>query len=69
MEQGRRYAVLPGWGTLLVSTDLHGNGEDVRALRDIVLRRSSDDPDTHWVILGDLVHAPDASARAQNPPL
>ena len=29
----KRYAVLPPRGTLLASTDIHGNLEDLRALR------------------------------------
>src|SRR5262249_10933316 len=54
---------LPDRGTLLVSTDLHGNGEDFRRLREVFLALLGDDPDTFWVLLGDAVHAPDPEAR------
>lgn len=61
-----RFMWLPGRGRLLVSTDLHGNGEDFRSLRALFLRLLSEDPDTHWALLGDLVHGPDDFARAEN---
>jgi len=65
----RRYRVLPDRGTLLVSTDLHGNGEDFRALREVFLSWAETDEAVHWVHLGDLVHAPDAQARRDEPEL
>ena len=64
-----RHAWLPARGTLLVSTDLHGNGEDFRALRTRFLRALERDPDVHWAVLGDAVHGPDAAARAEHPEL
>jgi hypothetical protein len=54
---------------VIVSTDLHGNGDDFRALRDAFLDRSEGRDDVHWVLLGDLVHAPDEQARADEPTL
>lgn len=65
----RRHRILPGQGTLLVSTDLHGNGEDFRTLRALFLERAAGRRDVHWVLLGDLVHAPDEQARADEPVL
>lgn len=65
----RRHLVLPSRGTLLVSTDVHGNGEDLRAVRDHFLAALARDGEAHWVILGDVVHAPDARARAEEPAL
>lgn len=64
-----RHAWLPARGTLLISTDLHGNGEDFRALRTRFLRTRERDPDTHWVVLGDSVHGPDPESRAEHPEL
>ncbi|MFT3707221.1 MAG: metallophosphoesterase [Archangium sp.] len=52
----KRSLVLPREGSCLVSTDLHGNLRDWRALR-AVFEASA--PDTHWVVLGDVVHGPD----------
>jgi hypothetical protein len=63
----RRHLVLGPPGRLLVSTDLHGNGEDFRRLRDIFLSLSAENPDTHWVQLGDVVHAPSEEARRSDP--
>ncbi|MBX3228005.1 MAG: metallophosphoesterase [Labilithrix sp.] len=64
-----RHRVLPRRGRLLVSTDVHGNLEDMRALdarfRDV--RRA--EPETYWVVLGDVVHAPNAAARVDRPDL
>lgn len=62
----KRYAVLPQQGTLLVNTDIHGNLEDLRALRRAF---EAEGPDAHWVILGDIVHGPDDRARASKPEL
>ena len=64
-----RHAWLPARGTLLISTDLHGNGEDFRALRARFLQAVQRDPEVHWVVLGDSVHGPDAAARAEHPEL
>jgi hypothetical protein len=65
----RRHVVLPARGTLLVSTDIHGNGEDFRRLRAIFDETRARDPDTHWLILGDIVHAPNERARREAPAL
>jgi hypothetical protein len=65
----RRWLLLPERGTLLVSTDLHGNGDDFRALRDRYLALRQSDPHACWAILGDLVHAPDETARQRLPEL
>jgi predicted phosphodiesterase len=64
-----RHAWLPARGTLLISTDLHGNGEDFRALRARFLQALQHSPEVHWVVLGDSVHGPDAAARAEHPEL
>jgi hypothetical protein len=64
-----RVRTLPSRGTLLVSTDLHGNGEDFRALRALFLDALARDPQAHWVLLGDLVHGPNPEARARRPDL
>lgn len=74
-----RFRWLPGRGRLLVSTDLHGNGDDLRALRDVFLALCDERPGTevgtedatevHWALLGDLVHGPDDAARAEQPEL
>jgi predicted phosphodiesterase len=62
----RRHLVLPASGTLIVSTDMHGNGGDFRRLRELFL---AEGPDAHWVILGDIVHAPSDDARTSDPAL
>lgn len=62
----RRHHVLPNEGTLLVSTDLHGNLNDFTQLRNVFLQLRDSAP-THWVILGDLVHGPNAAAREREP--
>lgn len=54
---------------LLVSTDVHGNDEDMARLESIFAAERASDPETHWVILGDVVHAPSADARAERPEL
>jgi len=54
---------------LLVSTDLHGNGEDFAALRARFLELRAHDPDTRWLLLGDLVHGPDVQAGIDQPEL
>ncbi len=65
----QRVAHLPRRGTLLVSTDLHGNGEDLRALALRFAEEFQRDPSTHWLVLGDAVHGPDDGARASEPEL
>jgi hypothetical protein len=62
----RRHLVLPSYGVALVSTDLHGNRDDFRALERAFAALG---PDAHWVIPGDVVHAPDAASRAAAPAL
>jgi hypothetical protein len=66
---GRRTAMLPRDGQLMVSTDLHGNLEDFEALRDRFLARVERGEDVHWALLGDLVHGPDDQARCDEPAL
>jgi hypothetical protein len=65
----RRWLRLPDQGTLLVSTDLHGNGADFRRLRDLFLAQPRDPAPPHWVLLGDAVHAPGDEARRSDPEL
>lgn len=65
----QRYLVLPARGTLLVNTDLHGNREDLQQLITIFERTLQADPETHWLILGDLVHGPSDEARQRQPEL
>jgi len=52
-----------------VSTDLHGNGDDLRALTRRFDELRAVDEQTCWLLLGDLVHAPDDAARAEQPGL
>jgi predicted phosphodiesterase len=61
----RRVLVLPERGTLLISTDLHGNREDFERLHEEFERLRERDGDTHWAILGDLVHGPNEAVRAR----
>ncbi len=65
----RRHLILPDRGTLLVSTDLHGNGADFRRLRELFLAELHRDPETHWLLLGDLVHGPNLRIRRTDPEL
>ena len=46
-----------------MNTDVHGNLGDFAAMEAIFRSEREREPDTHWVILGDVVHAPDDSAR------
>ena len=62
----KRYVVLPPRGALVANTDIHGNLEDLRALRRAF---EAEGPDAHWVILGDIVHGPDDRAREHTPEL
>ena len=68
-RQGARCITLPGWGALLVSTDLHGNYEDFRVLRDRYRARRRAERDVCWLILGDAIHGPDEEARRRDPAL
>jgi hypothetical protein len=54
-----RVVVLPGRGTLLAATDLHGNLPDFQALarRFLDLAEAAADP-PHLLLCGDLVHGP-----------
>ncbi|MFO0620522.1 MAG: metallophosphoesterase [Polyangia bacterium] len=65
----QRHLILPARGRLLVSTDVHGNEEDIATLEAIFVALRAQEPQTHWVILGDVVHAPDAASRQQRPDL
>ena len=65
----KRSLVLPGRGTLLVSTDLHGNLEDFLALEARAEAAWRAGVDLHWALLGDLVHGPDDRGRQQMPDL
>jgi predicted phosphodiesterase len=62
----KRYHVLPGRGPCVVMTDVHGNGEDFRRVRDAFLAAGAD---AQLVVLGDIVHAPSEEARGENPAL
>lgn len=59
----RRWRILPARGRAIVSTDIHGNYEDFARLRELFEEGLAESPDTHWVILGDLVHGPSPQAR------
>jgi hypothetical protein len=62
----RRWRRLPGVGALMVSTDLHGNGDDFRRLREHFVELRKRGP-AYWALLGDAVHAPDDRARRREP--
>lgn len=62
----KRHTVLPAHGQAIVSTDVHGNLEDFLALKQVF---EAGGEDAHWVILGDVVHAPNDAARASQPDL
>lgn len=61
----RRHVILPTQGTLLVSTDVHGNAEDFSRME----AHFRVEADAYWVILGDVVHAPDPGTRQRFPAL
>lgn len=61
-----RHRVLPREGVLIVNTDLHGNAADFMKLEEVFRDAGAR---AHWVILGDIVHAPSADARASDPAL
>lgn len=69
MMDVKRHLVLPRRGVLLASTDLHGNAEDFARLAAIFREERERAPEAHWVILGDVVHAPDERARRDGPEL
>lgn len=64
-----RYRILPPEGVLLASTDVHGSGEDFRRMRAIFEDAVAEEPNTHWAILGDIVHGPSDEARERRPDL
>lgn len=64
----KRSFVLPSSGSLLISTDLHGNWRDFEALRS-VFDEARGRGEVHWVLLGDLVHGPNEAAGLQEPTL
>ena len=57
---------LPSQGKLLISAEMHGNGEDLRRLCAAFESLSRNEPETHWVILGDAVHGPSPEAAKKN---
>lgn len=63
----KRHLVLPARGSLIVNTDVHGNARDFERVEAIFRAERVTEPETHWVILGDVVHAPDHTARASSP--
>lgn len=65
----RRWRALPAQGVLLISTDLHGNLDDLRALERRFEAALAAGRDAHWALLGDLVHGPSADAAAREPRL
>lgn len=65
----KRWLTLPTHGAALVSTDLHGNGEDFRTLRGIFESAVAGGQEVHWALLGDAVHGPSPEARAEHPAL
>lgn len=64
-----RHRILGRDGVLLVNTDLHGNEEDFAALERIFHAERAANVDVDWVILGDIVHAPNEDARRSEPAL
>jgi hypothetical protein len=65
----KRHVVLPSRGVLLISTDVHGNLGDFERLAALFRLERDHEPESHWVILGDVVHGPDDTARASSPTL
>jgi len=63
----KRHVVLPARGVLIVNTDVHGNARDFERVEAIFRAERALEPETHWVILGDIVHAPDPTARQSSP--
>lgn len=60
-----RHLILPDEGTLLVNTDVHGSAEDFGRMRELFEAA----PQSYWLILGDIVHAPNREARGRRPDL
>jgi len=52
-----------------VNTDVHGNLEDFVRLESLFREERAREPETHWVILGDVVHGSDPEARKSQPEL
>ncbi len=52
-----------------MSTDVHGNAADFARVEDLFREERAREPATHWVILGDVVHAPDQASRLSSPEL
>ena len=65
----KRHLVLPARGALIVNTDVHGNAADFARIEEIFREQLAHERETHWVILGDVVHAPDDVARRSTPAL
>lgn len=65
----KRHVILPSRGVLLVSTDVHGNLEDFERVAALFRDERARQTETYWVILGDVVHGPDDTARARDPEL
>jgi len=63
-----RTLILPDRGSCLISPDLHGCLEDYRRLKQIFLTEL-EVGDTHWVLLGDVIHGPSAEAARLDPDL
>ncbi|TNF24001.1 MAG: serine/threonine protein phosphatase [Deltaproteobacteria bacterium] len=58
---------LPAHGRLLVCTDLQGNLGDFEAMAAHFRRAVAEDPDTHVVFSGDLVHGPQRAPEDWDP--
>lgn len=65
----RRALHLGGAGHVLISTDVHGNEDDLDAAQRRWEALRAADPDARWVILGDLVHGPSEDYRQREPGL
>lgn len=63
----RRHLELPDAGILLISTDIHGNLEDFEHVCRHFERLRVRHETVYWVMLGDLIHGPDAHGRTRNP--
>jgi len=64
-----RCVTLPPFGSLLASTDLHGNLADYLALEQLFVVAREKSEDVHWAILGDLVHGPNLDDAGREPHL
>lgn len=69
IDHRRRHLRLPHQGEHLVSSDLHGQGDDFRLMEALFRERVRDNPDTHWLLLGDLAHGLDPETRRELPEL